>query len=302
MFRKSLAILLSALLLSAAGVTAQTGVSVTDFEGRIITLAKKAERIVALMPADVEILYAIGAQEVLIARGEYCNYPKEALEKDVVKSGQEMNLEQIIAFAPDVVVSSKMSHSVQQVEALEKAGIQVVISNAQDLSGVYAAIEMLGTLTARETQAAALIEDMHSHIVEIEKKVNGKTAGTVYYEASPLQYGLWAAGGGTFMDELGRIVGLENIFGQSEGWPQVSEEQVIAKDPTYVVTTTMFFGDGPTPIEEIYARAGWQDMQALKNNKVLNADSDAITRPGPRLIQAAGELYEFVWGDSANAK
>lgn len=104
------------------------------------------------------------------------------------------------------------------------------------------------------------------------------------------------------MDELGRIVGLENIFGQSEGWPQVSEEQVIAKDPTYVVTTTMFFGDGPTPIEEIYARAGWQDMQALKNNKVLNADSDAITRPGPRLIQAAGELYEFVWGDSANAK
>lgn len=298
MYRRFMSLLLAALLLSGACAAAETGVTVVDFEGRTIALEGKAQRIIALMPADVEILYAIGAQDALIARGEYCNYPLEVLEKDVVKSGQEMNLEQIIALGPDVVISSKMSHSVQQVEALEKAGIQVLISDAQDLSGVYRAILLIGTLTGHEAQAAALVEDMRREMTEIEIDVNGRKAGTVYYEVSPLQYGLWAAGRGTFMDELGRIIGLENIFGQLDGWPQVSQEQVIAQDPAFVVTTTMFFGEGPTPIEEMYARAGWQDIRALKNKRVLNADNDAITRPGPRLAQAARELYEFVWGDA----
>ena len=100
---------------------------------------------------------------------------------------------------------------------------------------------------------------------------------------------------GTFMDELAKICGLTNVFADLEGWAAVSEEQVIARDPDFIVTITMYYGEGPTPIEEILSRAGWQDMKAVRDQHVFNAsDSNALSRPGPRLKDAAVELYNFL--------
>lgn len=304
MAKKRLLLVLVLSLMVGIAAAQTTEVKLTDFVEREITLAKPAERIVALMPADCEILYALGAEDLLVGRGEYCNYPEAILEKEVVKSGQEMNLEQIIALSPDVVVASKMNHSEEQINALENAGVKTVIIDAQNLSDVYKAITLLGQLTGKAEKAEQLNQQMQNDFAEVVKEVDGRTAGTVYYEASPLQYGLWAAGGGTFMNELGSMIGLKNIFAQQEGWPQVSEEQVIKANPDFIVSTTMYFGEGPKPVEEIFARQGWQDIAALKNSQVMNADNDEITRPGPRLVNAIRDLYKFVYengsaGDNA---
>jgi iron complex transport system substrate-binding protein len=123
---------------------------------------------------------------------------------------------------------------------------------------------------------------------------NENTGKTVYFEVSPLQYGLWAAGAGTFMDELAAMCGLTNAFADVEGWGAVSEEQVIARDPDYIITIAMYFGEGPTPVEEILARPGWQTLKAVSGQTVFNADSDSISRPGPRLKDAALELAGFL--------
>ena len=60
------------------------------------------------------------------------------------------------------------------------------------------------------------------------------------------------------------------------------------------MTITMYYGEGPTPVEEIMGRAGWQDLQAVVGANVLNADSNEISRPGPRLKDAAIRMFEFV--------
>jgi len=63
------------------------------------------------------------------------------------------------------------------------------------------------------------------------------------------------------------------------------------------VTITMYYGEGPTPVEEIMSREGWQDLKSVKNAQVFNAsDSNALSRPGPRLKDAAIELYNFING------
>ena len=125
----------------------------------------------------------------------------------------------------------------------------------------------------------------------------------MYFEVSPLQYGLWTAGKGTFMDELATLCGLTNAFADVEGWSGISEEQVLERDPDYIVTITMYYGEGPTPVEEIASRAGWENLKAVQNGNIYNADSNAVSRPGPRLVDAAWELYDFVYGveDAANA-
>jgi len=133
-----------------------------------------------------------------------------------------------------------------------------------------------------------------------EIRANSKNEGkSVYFEVSPLQYGLWTAGKGTFMDELAEICGLTNAFADVEGWAAISEEQVLARDPDYIVTITMYYGEGPTPVEEIISREGWGDLKAVKNGAILNAESNAISRPGPRLKDAAIELYNFIHGIKA---
>ena len=140
--------------------------------------------------------------------------------------------------------------------------------------------------------------DHHETNADVKAKAEN-TGKTVYFEVSPLQWGLWAAGKGTFMDELAEICGLTNAFAEVDGWGEVSEEQVLAKDPDYIVTTSMYWGEGPTPVEEVIGRAGWDQLKAVQNNQVFNADQNEITRPGPRLVDAVVSLYEFVYGTEA---
>lgn len=275
-----------------------TSITVTDMTGRTVTLDGPATRIVAVTPSDCEILYAIGAGDTIVGRGKYCDYPSEVTSLPAVQSGANLNAEEIIALAPQVVVMSTMALNEEQSAALENAGIKVVISDAQDIEGVYTAITLLGQVVGKNTEAANLISDMKSSFSEISQGIEN-TGKTVYFEVSPLEYGLWSAGKNTFMDEIATMLGLTNLFADVDGWSEVSQEQIIERNPDYIVTITMYYGEGPRPEEEIMGRKGWENISAVKNKQVYNADSNAVSRPGPRLVNAARELHDFVYGSTA---
>ena len=304
MLKKITALVLSCVLASfllaglcaAAPEESAEPVTVTDMTGREITLEKPAERIVALSAADCEVLYALGAGDLLVGRGEYCDYPEEVLDIPSVQSGQDTNIEEIIALEPDVLLMSTMAQTDEQVKALEDAGIHVVVSDAQDIDGVYESLSIIGELTGKQKEAEDIIAGMKDTFAELTEKAAGKDAGTVYFEVSPLEYGLWAAGNGTFMNEIAQMVGLTNIFEDVEQWGEVSEEQVIERNPDYIVTITMYFGEGPTPEEEIMARPGWENVTAVKNGAILNLQDNELSRPVPRLTEGAQMLYDLIYG------
>ena len=281
-----------------AAFAESTAVTVTDMAGREIALDAPATKVVALTASDCEILAALGAEDTLVGRGEYCDYPESILEVPAVQSGADTNLEQIIALEPQVVIMAKMAQTEEQVAALEEAGIRVVVSDAQDIEGVYTAIRLIGALVGRNDEAEAMVADMQSTFADIAAK-SENTGKTVYFEVSPLQWGLWTAGKGTFMDELATMCGLTNAFADVEGWAEISEEQVLERDPDYIVTISMYYGEGPTPVEEIKSRAGWDALKAVQNDAIFNADSNEVSRPGPRRKDAAEALYTFVTGEEA---
>ena len=320
--RKTIAALLAALLLAltacaqpqppAAAAPAATAlpagapagnnpVTITDMAGREITLAEPATRVVALTAADCEILYALGAGDLLVGRGEYCDYPAAVLEVPSVQSGYETNLEQILALEPQVLLMAMMAQPEEHVAALEAAGVRVVVSDAQDIPGVYTAIEMIGALLGRETEAAGMIDSMKAAFSELAEGAGGDGEKTVYFEVSPLEYGLWTAGADTFMNEIAELLGLRNAFADVSGWAEISEEQVLERNPDYIVTISMYFGEGPTPVEEILGRAGWQNVTAVKNGAILHLENNELSRPSCRLVDGARALYQFVYG-AANAE
>jgi len=269
-------------------------VTVTDMTGREVTLDEPATRVVALSASDCEFLFAVGAGDTLVGRGEYCDYPAEVFNVPSVQSGYDTNIEQIIALEPQVLLMSTMAQTEEQINALENAGIKVVVSDAQDIEGVYTALNMIGKLMGRESEAAAVVENMKSTFAQVAAQADAAAGKTVYFEVSPLQYGLWTAGKGTFMNEIAEMVGLRNVFDDVDGWGEISEEQVLARNPDFIVTITMYYGEGPTPIEEILSRPGWENVSAVKNEAILNLQDNELSRPTPRLADGAQMLYDFV--------
>ena len=298
MTKKLAALIIAAMIAFTLSAALADGVTVTDMYGREIALSEPVTRIVALTPADCEILCALGCEDALVGRGAYCNYPASVLELPAVQSGAETNLEEILALRPQVVLMGDMAQSAQQVAALEENGVKVVLSDANDIAGVYAAIRMIGALMSRNEEAEALVGDMQAAFDTIasSSEASGKT---VYFEVSPLEWGLWTAGSGTFMDELATLCGATNAFADLTGWQAISEEQVLLRNPDYIVSIA---GMGEGAVTEIMNRAGWSAVTAVRDGQVLNADADAISRPGPRLVDAALELYRFLSGSQDTAE
>lgn len=272
-------------------------VIVTDMYGREITFSEPVTRIIALSPAECEILCALGCEQWLVGRGEFCDYPASVLELPALATGDHLNLEEILALDPQVLVMADMNQTDEQVKLLEDNGVKVVLGDTTDIAGVYTAIRMLGALTGKNAEAEKLVEDMQSTFDRISEKC-ADTEQTIYFEVMPLEWGLWSAGTHTFMHELAGICGMQNAFADIDGWKAISQEQVIERDPDYIVLVT---GMGDTAVDEVLGRAGWGDIQAVKNGRVYNADSYAMTRPGPRLKDAALDLYEFLYGEPLEA-
>ena len=294
MSKKLVSLVLALLMIiSIIPAVAENGAfTVTDMFGREVTIQGPVTRIVAMEPGDCEILCALGCEDALVGRGLYCDYPASVLELPAVQSGQNTNLEEILMLEPQVVVTSDMDHSPEQVEMLEQNGVRVIVTEADSLEEVYVNIRLLGKLMGKEDTAETLVQEMQATFADISAR-SEKSNKTVYFEVMPLEWGLWSAGQNTFMHEIAEICGLNNVFSDIDGWQAISQEQVIERNPDYIVLVT---GMGETAADEVLGRAGWGDITAIRNKAVYNADSYAMTRPAPRLTEAALDLYNFING------
>lgn len=301
MSRKTVSLFLALLMIfsMASSLAEGAGITVTDMLGREITLAEPATRIVVMQPSDCEILCAIGCENTIVGRGQYVDYPASILEVPVVQSGKETNVEEILALQPQVVLMNSMSQSEEQVKQLEENGVKVVVSSTTNIESVYTAITLIGKLMGKDAEAEAVITDMKATFDEIRAKADEEPKKKVYFEISPPPY-LYTAGSSSYMNELAEICGIKNIFDdQEDAWLMISEEQVIERNPDYIVLITNM---GSAGVEEILSRAGWGDITAIRNQKVYNDEDSCMARPSPRLKEAAIVLYNFVHDIAAEEK
>ncbi|MCX7773202.1 MAG: ABC transporter substrate-binding protein [Clostridia bacterium] len=269
--------------------------SVTDSRGTEIKFDKLPQKVISLMPSDTEIIYALGSGDQVIADSDYCNYPEDAAKKQKLPTGDKLNIEQLISLKPDVLFLGKMSVMEDQVKQIEAAGIKVVVTEANSLEDTYKVISLIGTVLGKDKEATSLVTTMKNGFDEIRASVKDKTPATVYVEVSPLQYGLWSCGKNTFVQELIDIVGAKNVFADVEGWAQVSEEQVLQRNPAIIFTTASPLTGIQDPIGDITGRPNWDKLDAVKNKKVIMLDADMLSRPGPRLLDAARDMVKAIY-------
>ncbi len=269
-----------------ATVTPQPPIQLTDGLGTEVTLPGPAARIVSLGASNTEILFAIGAEDLLAGADQFSNFPEAAKPLATISAGYgTLDVESIKALAPDLVLAAEIISS-EQVQAMRDLGLRVFyVANPVSLpDGLYANIRTIGELTGRENGADDLVASLRIRFEAVAARIAG-TADTplVFFElgadnpASP-----YTAGPGTFIDMLINLAGGRNLGSSlASQWPQISAEEIFRRDPDIILLGDTAFGTTP---EAVAGRPGWGNLSAVKNGRVYPIDSDLVLRPGPRLI------------------
>ncbi len=272
-------------------------VSLVDGMGREVSFDSDVERIVSIAPSTTEILFAIGAGDLIVGRDDWSDSPPEAV--DITSIGNtygDLNTEAIVALEPDLVVGA-MINSPEHVEAIEQLGIPVfILPNPMDFPELYDVIELAGELTGNESQAQALALDLRERVNDVLDRLEGVEPVSVYYEVDGMDpTAPWTAGTGTFQDVLITLAGGENVVSGLEGYVTLSLEELVARDPQVMV-----FSTGPyvtTTAESVAERAGWGDISAVANGQIYGIDANWIDRPGPRLVDALEAMAKILHPD-----
>ncbi|WP_246316510.1 ABC transporter substrate-binding protein [Planococcus glaciei] len=267
--------------------------TVKDDRGQELTFEQAPETIVSLIPSNTEIVYALGEGDKLIGATDYDNYPEEAKKVERVSDSVAFNAERILEMKPDVVLAYSTGEVAPELAQLEDADIPVfVIQSATSFDEVYGDIEQIASVLAAEEKGEELVKDIQTQIQDVQDKLAAvEEKKDVYMEISPSPE-IYTTGKSTFQQEILNHAQVENVFEDLEGWPNISEEEVITRDPEIILTTVSYVEDA---IGDIKARESWSTVEAIEDGDVYFVDSDITSRPGPRIGEAVQLVAETVY-------
>lgn len=260
--------------------------TLTDGMGREVLFDTLPERILSIAPSATEILFALGAGDLVVGRDEPSDFPPEALELPSIGSTYgDLNTEAIVALEPDLVLAA-MINSPEHVQAIEELDIAVfVLPNPTDFSDLFRILETAGKIIGRESQSAALVAALQTRVWAVLERLEGVEPVSVYYEVDGMDPNApWTVGAGTFQNFLISMCGGENIAGDLESYAQLNLEELVVRDPQVMIFSQSVWVT--TTSESVAGRPGWEAISAVAEGRVYGIDANWLDRPGPRLVDA----------------
>jgi vitamin B12 transport system substrate-binding protein len=245
------------------------------------------ERIVSLAPHTTELIYALGAEEKLVAVSDYSNYPPQATQLPSVANHNGVDFEAIVRLQPDLIVAWQGGNKPQDLARLASLGFTLYYSAPLSPQDISQDIKHLGELLARQERALELADEFNQGLAQITQRYAQVTRQQAFYY-------MWTAplmtiGQQAWANQLLEICGLNNIFADSPiPYPEVSKEQVISRHPTLLIAAMK--------TSQPEAAEYWQSMQGLLDAKVIIANPDELHRFTPRLIQGLATLCKDING------
>ena len=279
---------------ASGAVTGETSypISITDDLGNNVEITKEPAKIVSLSPANTEILFALGVGDKVVGRTDYCNYPEEAVKVETIGDYNNPNVEKIISLAPDVVLAGDLiSDDIRS--QIEATGAKVLTYTPMSVDAVESTIINTGKIVNANDKAKEITDSMTKKYDEIKEKATAANPQkSVFIDIGDY----YSAGDNSLLGNMLKDINAKNIASDAgTDWPQLSVEQIIAKNPDVYVS---FF----TKPEDIKKVPGFDQVSAVKNDAIvyyemLSPDSDLIQRPGPRIADGLELLATAVYPD-----
>lgn len=268
-------------------------VSITRSDGVTLEIPERPERIVSLSAGGTELFFAIGAGDQLVAADMFSDYPEEANALPKVDSFQP-DPEAILAHNPDLVLVTYDADEI--VAALEQAGVPVLyLEVPESIDGLLEQARQFGKITGNREAAEELVADMEERIEAVTSKLADVEGPRVYHE---LDETFFTVAPDSFVGDLYNLLNAQNIAaGAPGGYPQLSAEAIIERNPEVIILPTGEGEDGTTP-EDVKARPGWDVIDAVKNDRIYQIDRDIVSRPGPRIIDGLEQLAKLLYPET----
>jgi iron complex transport system substrate-binding protein len=239
---------------------------------------------VTVFPSNVEILFALGLADRVVAIGGRVRHPPEAVAKPSVGGTLGYSPEAVAAYRPDLLVLTP-SHqtALGLVEPFTRAGVPVLMLAHPDLPSVLRNIDLVGQATGAEAQAERVRAQMQQQLEAVRARWQGLPLRSVYLETAAAERGAFQTiGRGHYADDALAWAGGRNVFSDLVGSQQVSAEAIAVRNPEVIISLQAV----PKPAAAIAARPGWQRLQAVREGRVVVLERGHKLIPGPRQIEA----------------
>jgi iron complex transport system substrate-binding protein len=260
------------------------------------------QRIVSLVPATTEMLYAIGAGNRVVGVGTYDRYPPEVDKLPRLGGLLDPNIEQLIAIRPDLVIVYDTQTELRR--QLERAGIPMWGYSIKGLSDVTATMRALGERIGMGAEASAGAAAIDARLQAVRTRVarlpRPKTLLIFGREPGSLR-GMNASGGYGFLHDLVELAGGVDVLGDiKQAAVSMSSEMVLARAPEVIIE--LHYGEAWPPAKAESERRVWSTLPsvpAVRNGRVTLLTGDAFVVPGPRVPLAAERLAAVLHPESS---
>jgi ABC-type hemin transport system substrate-binding protein len=238
----------------------------------------RGTRIVSLAPNVTEMIYALGAGDLLAGTDTASDFPPQAKALPKVGNGLTPNIEKIVALKPTLVIAIAAGLHPNLPRALEAQHIPLLVVKTDRLADVAQSMRAIRDRAGRERSPAiaAMLRALQR-----QRRTRATPPRILFVVWSDP---LYIAGRDTFTNDLFDICGVRNAASVS-GWPQYSLESLIASPPDLLLYP-----------DRSVSRA---QVDALKERAKLTCairavDENVFVRPGPRMAEAAAALNRIV--------
>ena len=279
--------LLALLSLAAISMNANAAITVRDDDGNIITLAKPAQRIVAMSPHVTELLFAAGGGERIVGAVTYSDYPEAARKIPRIGTNRQIDMERVIAMKPDLIVAWMHGSSERQIDTLRQLGIPIFHSEPLKLDGIADNVQRLGQLLGTENVAQPAAAQIRAQFVALTKQYASRPPVRMFYQVWDKP--LYTLSGGSIVTDAMRVCGGVNIFADLKVTaPVVSIEGVLQADPEAI------FGTAEKDYGGVTLWKHYTTMKAVRNGNLFTLDGELLNRAGPRMVDGTRAMCEML--------
>jgi iron complex transport system substrate-binding protein len=257
------------------------------YDGTAITLEEPPQRIVSLTPATTEILFALGAGQRTVGRGDYDDYPPEATELPGVAAFTGVNHEALVALEPDLVLAGgNFFTPPADIERMRELDIPVLVVYADTFTAAIDDIRLIGMAVDESAAAEQLAAQMEARLEEVSRAVGGLDAPRVFYQIGS-EPEIYAPAPESFIADMVALAGGEPITTTDPAIFAIPVEELVEQDPEVIVVGDAQWGVCPA---DVAARPGWGTMTAVREGAIRPVNDTIVTRPGPRLADGLAAL------------
>lgn len=261
--------------------------TLTDDDGVSVTIDSPPQRIVTWAPSNTEILFALGlGPRVVGVSGSFDNFPPQATSLPSVagQGGVTPDPEKVVALHPDLVLNG-FEGGEDWKRQLRKLEIPVFSIYASTLDDALHDIETVGAVTGTPDAAAELAAAMRGDIQRSLAPFAGGPRVSCFFEAyyPPLT----TVGPHTFIYDVLEQAGCDPVSSTAgTDYPEWSVEKLVQNGPAVYLAAS----ESAASVAAVRGRPGFSGIAAVTGGKVFLIDSDLITRPGPRVVEALVEV------------